>query len=306
MEPAVRDLVRAVIDRKPLLAMLAVCALTLAMAPVYTDAMLAHDTSPKGKSRGGCDKSSNVIAQDKVLIRYTGQLLDVQKGFVFFTTGDGFRIAANARILDLKSGRDTTVKAATGMFARATFNQSSGTIVQLEISRERLPQTDAFAVIKRFAITASTPAPNPDLGEAASSAAPQFNGKPVLVTFTVQVPPSTPLTDSVYISTDQSQWNPLAIRMDRIDGLHYRITREIASGTIFRYRYTRGSFQTTERGRDGLEIMPRSVTIQNLDVKRRDDVVYHWSDESGGSQGLGPTTSLPTPFNPNPFATPRP
>lgn len=241
----------------------------------------------------------------KVLIQYSGQLLDVQKGFVFFTTGDGFRIAADARISDIKTGGPTNLKAFTGVFARATFDESSGRIVQLELSKERLPAAASFETVKRFAVSLSTPAPNPDLAPAASAGR-QYNGKQVTVTFTVLVPPSTPLTDSVYISTDQSQWNPFAIRMDRIDGLHYRVTREIASGTMFHYRYTRGSFQTTERGRDGLEMAPRSLTIPDLDIKRKDDTVYHWSDESGTSQGLTPTTVLPTPFNPRPFPTHRP
>jgi len=260
-----------------------------------------HDTTT---AQHDTTTTTQTTAAAPAVIQYTGQLLDVQRGFVFFTTGDGFRIAPNVRIVDFKTGGETHMKATTGAFARATFDETSGAIVRLELSRVRLPESTSVATVKRFAVTLSSPAPNPDLAPS-TSAGQSYSGKSVLVTFTVQVPPSTPLTDGVYISTDQSQWNPIAIRMDRIDGLHYRVTREIRSGTMFHYRYTRGSFSTTERGRDGLEMTPRSLTIPDLDVKRRDDTVYHWSDESGLSQGVGPTNTLPTPFNPRPFATPR-
>ena len=80
------------------------------------------------------------------------------------------------------------------------------------------------------------------------------NGKPVAVNFTVQVPARTPLTDMVYMATDQSNWNPQAILMNRVDALHYRILRVFASGTKLLFIFTRGSWNSAERGADGLQI----------------------------------------------------
>ena len=51
--------------------------------------------------------------------------------------------------------------------------------------------------------------------EAIERARPSFL---VAVAFVVTVPPTTPLNDDVYISTDASGWNPQAIKLDRIDG----------------------------------------------------------------------------------------
>ena len=84
-----------------------------------------------------------------------------------------------------------------------------------------------------------------------------FSGRPVLVTFIVQVPPVTPFTSYVYITTDTSGWNAQAIPMDRMDALHYQITRRFNSGTIFRYIYDRGSFQSAEIAQNGLQRTPR-------------------------------------------------
>jgi len=37
-----------------------------------------------------------------------------------------------------------------------------------------------------------------------------FTGKPVLVVFTVQVPPKTPFGDTIYLATDVSGWSATA------------------------------------------------------------------------------------------------
>ena len=164
--------------------------------------------------------------------------------------------------------------------------------------------------VQHFAVAVSPVIPNPELAPVTAVSGTSSNvpvlsrepmtGRPVLVTFTVQVPPNTPFTDVVYISTDLSGWNPQAIRMDRIDALHYRVVRKMSSGTIFNYRYTRGSQGTAERGQNGLEDAPRHLEILNLDVKDKDDIVYHWNDEALTGQAGNPI-AVPTPYNPNPF-----
>ena len=154
----------------------------------------------------------------------------------------------------------------------------------------------------------SPPIDNPDLGP--QTPAPgetpgghvSYSGKPVLVVFTVQVPPNTPLTSSLYMTTDQTGWNPQAIVMDRVDSLHFRIVQRLNSGTVFRYLYDRGSLQQEEVAENGIQRAPRQVVIADSDVRAINDTVYEWADliAGGGGQGLSPS-GLPTPYNPNPF-----
>lgn len=232
------------------------------------------------------------------LIRYSGMLLAVQDGYVFFTTGDGFKLAPGYRTIDAKTKGATTLTARTGIYASAGFDATTGQIVELALSRTPLPAQASYDQVSKFAIAQSTPAPNPDL-----NGAPGLTGKSVLVIFVVQVPTSTALSDDVYIATDQSNWNARAIKMDRIDALHYRAVAKFSSGTALHYRYDRGSFASSERGKTGLEEPPHAFTVREIDVMRRDDVVYHWADQSVGAPQAGPR-SIPTPFNPRPFATP--
>jgi hypothetical protein len=241
----------------------------------------------------------------------SGQLLAYQDGYVFFTSGDGFRVAHDVTIKDAKTGGTTSVHPAPRVWARATFD-ASGTVTELALSRAPLPPEGSFADVARFAVALSTPVPNPDLLRNIETPEPnpsalsvasivQFSGKPVLVTFIVQVPPNTPWTASVYITNDVSGWNAQAIPMDRVDALHYEITRRYNSGTIFRYLYDRGTFQSEEVAQNGLQRTPRNLVVTNADVRVIRDIVYAWQDAvSGGVQQLQPQI-MPTPYNPAPF-----
>jgi hypothetical protein len=238
----------------------------------------------------------------------SGQLLAYQSGFVFFTTGDGFRVAPDVVIRDAKTGAGTSVTPAPRVWARATFD-ASGTVTELDLSRAPLPPEGNFADVARFAVAISSPVPNPDLLQAVATPAPglpvaanrQFSGRPVLVTFIVQVPPITPFTASVYITTDQSGWNAQAIPMDRVDALHYEITRRYRSGTIFRYLYDRGSFQSKEVAQNGLDRTPRDFIVPDADVRVLRDTVYAWQDQISGGVNQGQPQIMPTPYNPAPF-----
>jgi hypothetical protein len=238
----------------------------------------------------------------------SGQLLAYQGGYVFFTSGDGFRVAQDIVIRDAKTGGTTTLKPAPRIWARATFD-SSGTVTELDLSRTPLPPQGSFDDVQRFAVAISTPAPNPDLLAYAPTPGPgetplptqQFSGRPVLVTFIVQVPPITPFTSSVYITTDQSGWVAQAIPMDRVDALHYQITRRYPSGTIFRYLYDRGSFQSKEVAQNGLDRTPRDFIVPDADVRVIRDTVYAWNDEVNGGVNQVQPQIMPTPYNPAPF-----
>ena len=235
----------------------------------------------------------------------TGQLLAYQDGFVFFTTGDGFRVAPGIVIRNAAGSGPTTIVPGPRIWARAHFDPN-GTVTELDLSKTALPAEGNFGDVTRFAVAISSPVPNPDLMEATPqpghTLAPtqHFSGRPVLVTFIVQVPPNTSLQSSVYITTDVSGWNAQAIPMDRIDALHYQITRRFNSGTIFRYLYDRGSFQSEEIGQNGLQRDPRELTVTDADVRAQHDTVYEWTDSVHGNSAQQPN-GLPTPYNPAPF-----
>lgn len=244
-----------------------------------------------------------IAASGQIVV--TGQLLAYQEGFVFFTSGDGFRVSPHVVIDDAATGTATTIAPGPRVWARATFD-ADGTVVKLDLSRKKLAPEGSFDQVGKFAVALSTPVPNPDL--VPHTPAPDetrnpnltYSGKPVLVTFIVQVPPNTPLTASVYITTDASGWNAQAIPMDRVDALHYRITRRIPSGTVFRYLYDRGSLQASEIAENGLQRTPRELVLPDADVRAIHDIVYQWLDTATGLQNVQPNT-MPSPYNPGPF-----
>ncbi len=84
----------------------------------------------------------------------TAQILDYEKGYLFLTTGDGFRVAPDAAIV---GGAPQARR-----YARITFDPT-GTITRIEVSRSKLPPEGDLDAVRHFAITLSTPAPNPDL-----------------------------------------------------------------------------------------------------------------------------------------------
>jgi hypothetical protein len=236
----------------------------------------------------------------------TGQLLAYQDGYVFFTTGDAFHVAPGVVIHDAKTGGPTTIVPGPRVYARATFD-ATGTVTELDLSTRPLPPQGDLSDVAKFAVALSPPLPNPDLALAtpgpdeAPSIRQHYSGKPVLVVFTVQVPPNTPLTSNMYMTTDQSGWNPQSIVMDRIDALHFRIVKTLNSGTVFRYLYDRGSLQQEEVAENGIQRDPRQIVVADSDVRAVNDTVYAWLDLiAGGGQSIAPN-GLPTPYNPAPF-----
>jgi hypothetical protein len=244
---------------------------------------------------------------------FAGQILDERQGFLFFTTGDGFRLAPDVKIADAITGGATALKPVTRTYARATFD-ASGRVIEIALSRRKLPDDASYDDAKvtslrhDYAVALSPEKPNPDLARPAgpddASGSGGFTGGNVRVVFLVEVPPKTPFGDQVYIATDKSGWSATAIRMDRVDALHYRVAIDQPSGAKLFYKYTRGSWRSAERGDNGLEGKPRSLFVANLDVQTRRDTVASWGDEDQFAPDLG--NGVPTPFNPVPFNVPPP
>jgi hypothetical protein len=237
------------------------------------------------------------LAQD-ALVRFTGQLLDVRNGYVFFTTGDAFKASPTMKIADYDTGNATTLQPAPKLFARAVLDPSTHQVVELDLTKRRLPADKAYAAAHAFVTVKSTPEPAPEIvGQ-------RITGKEVPVAFNVVVPPNTPLDANVYITTDASGWDPQAIKLDRVDALHYRAVRRFASGTRFSFRVTRGTWTSVEIGQDGLALPTsdphRSFFVKEVDAQAVPVTVYAWSDQRPNQSAPQPG-AIPTPFNPNPF-----
>jgi len=234
-------------------------------------------------------------------VAVTGQLLDYEKGFVFFTTGDGFRVAKNIRILDLATGKPEVREPGPRDWVRAIFDPS-GDVTELDISAKPLPIGD-FSAVRRFAVQLSPSVPNPELVVAAPKpgAIPNtYSGKLVSVSISVEVPPETPTGAQIYMSTDQSGWDPQAYHLSRIDALHYRLLMRLRSGTVLNVLFTRGSLDTEERGPGGLMPKPTHWVISDADTNNLPHTVYAWADQLPNGQTQQPF-AIPTPYNPAPF-----
>jgi hypothetical protein len=259
----------------------------------------AESPSPAASASAPGGTPASASHTPAALIRFTGQLLDLRNGYVFFTTADAFKVSPDLRVVDFDTGGPTKLVPGPPLFARATLDPASRSVVEIALTKRHLASDAAFqqayAQAHAYAVAGSPTVVAPELLHGT-----RLTGRAVAVTFFVQVPPTTPLTDTVYISTDASGWIANAMRMDRIDALHYRLTRIYASGTKFAYRYTRGSWNSVEVGENGLQGDAHEFFVPEVDAKRLTDVVYRWSDQNPTSPQVGPD-SIPTPFNPSPF-----
>ena len=231
------------------------------------------------------------------LVRFTGQLLDVRNGYVYFTTGDAFKLAPAVTYADYDTGKATPLQPRAKMFARAVIDPATKTVVELDLTTRRLAADASYSADVQSAVaTAKVTATAPEIVGV------RVTGKEVPVEFIVTVPPTTPIGTNVYLSTDASGWNPQAIKLDRIDGERYRAVRRLASGTKFVFRVTRGTWNSVEVGQDGLEPQtPHTFFVREVDAQSYPVTVYGWTTGSAnGTNGAAPG-AIPTPYNPNPF-----
>jgi len=103
----------------------------------------------------------------------------------------------------------------------------------------------------------------------------------VVVTIEVVVPVNTPPTDVVYMSTDALSWTPNAIRMAPQPGGRWTVALSLTGGSVLKYKYTRGTWETDERDLAGNEIQNRSLTVDAKGPAQSvNDVVARWADRS--------------------------
>jgi hypothetical protein len=92
----------------------------------------------------------------------------------------------------------------------------------------------------------------------------------------VYVPPRTPPSDDIYVSTERSGWSPSEMRMDRVDARHFRLVLKLHRGARVAFRVTRGSFGTTERNA-ARALPPAHVATGEPNAEVRVDVAA-WAD----------------------------
>ena len=92
----------------------------------------------------------------------TAQILDYEKGYVFFTTGDGFHVAPGVSIVN--------GPAVARRYARVTFD-ASGTVTKSEVSKTKLAPEGDLASVHRYPIALFSPQHHQKFGRAAQGGA---------------------------------------------------------------------------------------------------------------------------------------
>ncbi len=223
--------------------------------------------------------------------RVAAQLLGYEKGYVLLTTGQAFKTAPDVSLVDVK-GEPAKGKPKLGDFVRLTFD-ASGAITQIALAAVPFPTEAPLAEVERYSLL-------PPLARPAVPSLTELRNERVTVSFIVQVPTTTLPGDHVYMETSETSWNPLAVRLDRIDSQHFRVMLAVPVGSRFRYLFTRGNSQSIERGANGLQRPRRALLVRDLQNREVFDNVEHWGDEAGNGIIANPQTS-PTPFNPAPY-----
>ncbi len=100
------------------------------------------------------------------------------------------------------------------------------------------------------------------------------------------LPDYTPEEDIIYIAGDFTGWNPGDPNFTLSKNVNgkWQITLNQSEGTVIQFKYTRGSWETVEKGAQGEELPNRSYTFPSTP-----DTVYfdilNWADNGGGGGG---------------------
>jgi len=88
--------------------------------------------------------------------------------------------------------------------------------------------------------------------------------RPAMVTFDVEVPEYTPVDATLYIAGNIESlgpWDPGKVALGRLPDGRHAITLVLPLGTDLRYKFTRGSWGTVEKGPDFEEIPDRQLEV---------------------------------------------
>ena len=102
----------------------------------------------------------------------------------------------------------------------------------------------------------------------------------VTMTFYVTLPSYTPAGDTIHIAgsfpAPYPQWDPGGLPLTRDDTTHAHITLTMPEGTALQYKYTRGSWDSVEKGPNCEEIPNRQLTVTF--GQDQYDTVAKWRD----------------------------
>jgi hypothetical protein len=267
--------IAAVKQRWPIGAAFAVAVVVASWSPHAAVGGVQPTPSPAASQTPPPDVASTPTPIPVVI---NGEVIDLERGYIVFSTGDAFRLAPNAPIVDDATGGAPAFALDPGFFAVAYLDGTSGIVESVRVSKHPLAAGQPAVQVPRRLVSVATPwRPNPDLIPRRGVYRDQLS-KSTAVTLVVEVPADTPFTDDVFMTTDTSGWNPQAIRMQRVDGLHFRIQVDLAGGTDFHYLFTRGSWKSVERDKSGLERAPREFFVPGGTADVIEARVYRWAD----------------------------
>lgn len=119
------------------------------------------------------------------------------------------------------------------------------------------------------------------------------NQKMVPVNFEITVPPETPPDQTLYLSGDASEmgtWDAAGVPLHRGDDGHYRATVDLLSGIPHKFKVTRGTWGTVERGAGGVEIPDHTFTGDGSTIV--ESAVLTWVDQGKSIPGKVTLTGL--------------
>jgi len=100
------------------------------------------------------------------------------------------------------------------------------------------------------------------------------------------IPDYTPAGADIYIAGDLNSWNPgdAEFKLENSgDSIWQIVIPEMVHGKVILFKFTRGSWETVEKGENGEEIDNRHFTFGNGDTIR--PAILNWADNGGGGGG---------------------
>ena len=100
------------------------------------------------------------------------------------------------------------------------------------------------------------------------------------------VPDYTPSDAEIYLAGDINNWNPAdpAFKFAKVEESTWQLNLpEMDHGKVILFKFTRGSWETVEKGASGEEIGNRQFTFGNGDTIN--PIILNWADNGGGGGG---------------------
>ncbi len=123
---------------------------------------------------------------------------------------------------------------------------------------------------------------------ASAASGPSGSDQGALLTLRVTTPTALPAGDQVFVAGNFQGWQPggQEYGLTRVDDTRWEITLTVPAGRPLEFKFTRGSWQTVEKGNRGQEIGNRRFTPaageQELDLR-----VAAWADQAGDGDAPG-------------------